>query len=109
MRSGYFVTEEPNPHIARGRDIFQGKEGGCYYCHTGKATGLKSQGAANLTDAVWTVADVIGAGTLEKKQAAVRNVIKNGVQRHMPKWSERLTPAQIKLLTVYVHELGGGQ
>jgi cytochrome c oxidase cbb3-type subunit 3 len=27
----------------------------------------------------------------------------------MPGWSGRLTPTQIKLLTVYVHELGGGQ
>lgn len=95
--------------IARGRDIFQGKEGGCYYCHTHAATGLKSQGSANLTDAIWTVADVTGAATLEEKQAAVRRVISSGVQRHMPHWSGRLTPAQIKLLTVYVHELGGGQ
>ena len=95
--------------IKRGRDIFRGKEGGCYYCHTSAATGLKSQGAANLTDAVWTVADVIGADSLEAKNSAVRNVIEKGVQRRMPPWSERLTPEQIKLLTVYVHELGGGQ
>jgi cytochrome c oxidase cbb3-type subunit 3 len=104
--SGHIVDQKI---IARGRDIFQSEEGGCYYCHTPEATGLKSQGAANLTDAVWTVADVVGTGALDEKKAAVRNVIKNGVQRRMPQWSERLTPAQIKLLTVYVHELGGGQ
>ena len=44
-----------------------------------------------------------------EKQAAVKRVIANGVERKMPGWSGRLTPTQIKLLTVYVHELGGGQ
>lgn len=104
--SGHAVGQEV---VARGREIFQGKVGGCYYCHTSAATGLKSQGSANLTDAVWTIADVIGADSLEDKQAAVRQVIETGVQRRMPHWSERLTPEQIKLLTVYVHELGGGK
>lgn len=104
--SGHEIDSEV---IARGRDIFLGNEGGCYYCHTTSATGMKSQGAANLTDAVWTIADVTGAKSLQAKQAVVRKVIENGVQRRMPAWSERLTPEQIKLLTVYVHELGGGQ
>jgi len=27
----------------------------------------------------------------------------------MPAWSGRLSQEQIKVLTVYVHELGGGQ
>jgi len=27
----------------------------------------------------------------------------------MPAWGERLSPEQIKVLTVYVHELGGGK
>jgi cytochrome c oxidase cbb3-type subunit 3 len=39
----------------------------------------------------------------------VRDVIKNGVQREMPAWEGRLSAAEIKLLTVYVHSLGGGQ
>ncbi len=104
--SGHEVGQEM---AARGREIFQGKAGGCYYCHTAKATGLKSQGATNLTDAVWTIADVINARTLDAKKAAVRRVIEKGVSRRMPHWSDRLTPEQIKLLTVYVHELGGGQ
>ena len=95
--------------MARGQAIFQGQDGGCYYCHTHAATGLKSQGSANLTDAVWTIADVHGADSLDGKKAAVRKVIEKGVLRRMPAWSERLSPGQIKLLTVYVHELGGGQ
>jgi len=94
---------------ARGKTVFQTDEGGCHYCHTPAATGLKSQGAANLTDQIWTIVDVNGAADLEGKMALVKQVISNGVERRMPHWSERLTPAQIKLLTVYVHELGGGQ
>ncbi len=93
----------------RGKDIFQTDTGGCYYCHTAEGTGLKSQGAANLTDQIWTVVDVNAAATLDDKKALVKQVIAKGVERKMPAWSERLTPAQIKLLTVYVHELGGGQ
>jgi cytochrome c oxidase cbb3-type subunit III len=94
---------------ARGKELFQGEAGGCYYCHTHAATGMKSQGSANLTDQVWTIANVNGVDDPAKRKALVKDVIRNGVQRQMPSWSERLSPAQIKLLTVYVHELGGGQ
>ena len=95
--------------VQRGGDIFQTSEGGCYYCHTTAGTGLKSQGAANLTDQIWTIVDVNALESLEDKKAAVKRVIANGVERSMPHWSGRLSPTQIKLLTVYVHQLGGGQ
>lgn len=104
--SGNTVDEAAS---ARGKQLFQTEAGGCYYCHTRAGTGLKSQGAANLTDQVWTIADVNGTDDMATRKARVEAVIRNGVQRQMPQWSERLTPAQIKLLTVYVHELGGGQ
>ncbi len=94
---------------ARGRDIFQTQVGGCYYCHGTDGKGMKSQGSANLTDQIWTIADVPGAQTLDKKKSLVEHVIVNGVQRTMPAWKDRLDATQIKLLTVYVHELGGGQ
>ncbi|MCW9079684.1 MAG: cytochrome-c oxidase, cbb3-type subunit III [Gammaproteobacteria bacterium] len=90
-----------------GREIFQGQEGGCHYCHTPSGKGMFSQGAANLTDAVWTVADVHGAADDAARLEAVRNVIKKGVSRQMPAWKGRLDDAQIKLLTVYVQSLGG--
>jgi len=95
--------------VAAGQKIFQGETGGCYYCHTRAATGMKSMGSANLTDAVWTVADVPGASSDEQRLARVRSVIEHGVQRTMPTWSGRLSAEQIKLLTVYVHSLGGGK
>ena len=95
--------------ISAGKAIFQGLDGGCYYCHTSEATGLKSQGAANLTDAVWTIVDVPAANSYSKKLSLVEGVISKGVSREMPAWKERLSPTQIKLMTAYIHQLGGGQ
>jgi cytochrome c oxidase cbb3-type subunit 3 len=89
-----------------GRGIFQGKEGGCYYCHTESGTGMASQGAANLTDAIWTVADVPGAADDAARLETVRTVIHDGIRRQMPAWKGRLDDDQIKLLTVYVQSLG---
>jgi len=106
------LSNHQNVEVAKmdaGRALFQGQEGGCHYCHTESGKGMYSQGAANLTDAVWTVADVNGAADLQSKLKAVRNVISNGIARHMPAWQGRLSESEIKLLTVYVHGLGGGQ
>jgi len=102
--SGHSVD---TPKAEAGREIFQGQEGGCHYCHTASAKGMFSQGAANLTDAVWTVADVPGAGDDAARVEAVRAVIRGGIQRQMPAWSGRLDDTQIKLLTIYVQSLGG--
>ncbi len=94
---------------SRGEHIFRTEAGGCYYCHTEAGTGLKSQGAANLTDQIWTIVDVNSVEGVEAKKVLVKQVIASGVKREMPNWSDRLSPTQIKLLTVYVHELSGGQ
>lgn len=93
----------------RGRVLFQGMGGGCYYCHGHDGKGLPSQGAANLTDKIWTIANVPAQKTLEEKKAVLKSVIENGVQRVMPAWKDRLSATEIKLLAVYVHQLGGGQ
>ena len=95
--------------VKRGKAIFNGQTGGCYYCHGKQATGLASMGSANLTDAIWTVADVNAQSDIQGKKAAIKKVIYNGISRQMPAWSERLSPEQIKILTLYVHELGGGK
>lgn len=94
---------------AAGKALFQGNEAGCYYCHTENGSGMYSQGAANLTDAIWTVADVNGAADTDAKLARVRSVISGGIARQMPAWAGRLSDTEIKLLTVYVHGLGGGE
>lgn len=95
--------------IAEGEKIFKGETGGCYYCHAESGEGMVSQGSANLTDAIWTVADVPGAADYEAKLEAVKTVILKGINRVMPNWTGRLSPEEIKMLTVYVHQLGGGQ
>ena len=94
---------------AKGAEIFNGQTGGCYYCHTHAGTGLKSQGSANLTDSIWTIANVPGEPTIQGKLKAVEHVISNGVNRVMPTWQGRLSDTDIKILAFYVHELGGGK
>jgi len=95
--------------VAAGKEIFNGQAGGCHYCHTKEATGLASQGAANLTDAVWTVANVPSAPTAEAKLVAIKKVIRDGINRVMPAWSGRLSDDEIKQLAIYVHQRGGGK
>lgn len=104
--SGHEVDAE---QAAAGETIFQGDIGGCHQCHTASGKGIPSIGSANLTDAIWTVAEVNRAETLEAKQAEVEHTIRHGIQRLMPAQTGRLSPEEIKMLTVYVHELGGGQ
>ena len=94
--------------VKRGKAIFA-NEGGCAACHGANAKGLPFIGSANLTDKIWTIADVAGAATAEAKKATVVNVIKNGKTREMPAWKDRLSATEIKMLTFYVHELGGGK
>ena len=93
----------------RGKAIFQGQVGGCYYCHGADAKGIPSQGAANLTDKIWAIANVPAQKTLQDKKAALATFITNGVNnnRIMPAWKDRLSSTDIKLLAVYVHQLGG--
>ena len=93
---------------AKGKVIFDGA-GGCFACHTNAGTGQIAMGAANLTDKVWTIADVQGAKTLADKKAAVKAVISKGISRDMPAWQGRLSDADIKMLTFYVHQIGGGK
>ncbi len=95
--------------VRSGEATFTGEVGGCYYCHTKAGTGLSSQGAANLTDSIWTVAKVDQVERLDDKRAEIAHVVRHGIVRNMPAWENRLTPTEIKLLTAYVYELSGGQ
>lgn len=101
-------NEANSDAVKRGKAVFTG-QGGCAACHGADAKGQSFMGSANLTDKIWTIADVAGAETAEAKKAAVMNVVKNGKTRQMPAWKERLSATEIKILTYYVHELGGGK
>lgn len=93
-----------------GEAIFHG-EGMCLACHGPDGKGIEALGSANLTDKIWLWADINALPTAEAKADALTALISAGLNKGvMPAWSGRLTPEQIKLLTVYVHDsLGGGK
>jgi cytochrome c oxidase cbb3-type subunit III len=72
----------------------------CAVCHGPKGQGNQELGAPSLTDAVW-----LYGSSLQDILHQV-NAPRLGV---MPAWQGRLDDATIKMLTVYVHSLGGGK
>ncbi|MFO8025136.1 cytochrome-c oxidase, cbb3-type subunit III [Thiohalophilus sp.] len=91
--------------VERGKQVF---DANCAVCHGEDAKGKPSMGSANLTDSIWTIVDVPGAASTEAQKEAVMKLVRNGVAREMPGWKERLSDTEIKILTYYVHEMGGG-
>jgi cytochrome c oxidase cbb3-type subunit 3 len=72
----------------------------CAVCHGPNGQGNQEIGAPNLADAVW----LYGGSPNDILQQVT--AAKLGV---MPAWQGRLDDATIKMLTVYVHSLGGGK
>ncbi|WP_375255483.1 cytochrome-c oxidase, cbb3-type subunit III [Yoonia sp.] len=72
----------------------------CAACHGDNGAGNYDLGAPNLTDAIW-----LYGGDTESIEETVRYA-RFGV---MPPWGERLSEAEIKAVTAYVHQLGGGE
>lgn len=102
--------EHETGKAAAGDVLFHSETAACFYCHSSDAKGRQDMGAPNLTNNIWLWADVPAASSGEGKIAAIRGVIAGGLNKGvMPAWSGRLSPEHIKVLTVYVHELGGGQ
>jgi cytochrome c oxidase cbb3-type subunit 3 len=83
--------------VAAGEAVFAES---CAACHGEDATGMAELGAPNLTDAIW-----LYGGEPAQIAAQIRQP-RMGV---MPPWHGRLDEATIKMLTTYVHALGGGQ
>ncbi len=72
----------------------------CAACHADDGTGDIYQGAPNLTDAIW-----LYGGDYDTLHTTV-TYSRYGV---MPPWTERLSEAEIRAVTTYVHQLGGGE
>jgi cytochrome c oxidase cbb3-type subunit III len=72
----------------------------CAACHMEDGTGDRTQGAPNLTDAIWLYGGDVDALTYTVNNARF------GV---MPNWNTRLSEADIRSVAVYVHGLGGGE
>lgn len=72
----------------------------CASCHMEDGTGDRAQGAPNLADAIW-----LYGGDF----ATIRETVWNARYGQMPAWADRLTEAQIRAVSAYVHQLGGGE
>lgn len=83
-----------------GKEVFNKK--GCSGCHLPTGVGMKALGSANLTDKIWTQADVPGAKDIVAKIETVKSVISDGIQREMPSFESRLNNDEIKVLVSYI-------
>lgn len=72
----------------------------CAACHGSDGKGGRTVGAPNLADAIW-----LYGGSRDAVIASITNA-HAGV---MPAWGHRLDAVTIKMLTAYVHSLGGGE
>ncbi len=86
-------TAENAAAIDAGRELFAQN---CASCHGEDARGLKDVGAPDLTDHFW----IYGSD-----REAVYQSIYGGRQGHMPSWGLRLSPLDIKILTLYITDL----
>ena len=83
--------------VAAGAEIYADN---CASCHMDDGTGDRSQGAPNLADAIWLYGG---------DYAALTETVNNARYGVMPSWNNRLTEAQVRAVTTYVHQLGGGE
>ena len=84
----------------KGKKHFNTK--GCSGCHMPTGKGMKALGAANLTDKIWTQANVPAAKDTAAKVRTIEDIIANGFQREMPAWESRLSNDEIKVLVAYI-------
>lgn len=75
-------------------------EDNCSACHGEAAQGDYEQGAPNLADAIW-----LYGGSREALHETV-TYSRYGV---MPPWGVRLSEADVRAVSAYVHSLGGGE
>lgn len=88
---------DADPAMAqRGETVFVEE---CSVCHAESGKGMIELGAPDLTDAIW-----LYGGLREDIRTQIAEP-RHGV---MPAWGERLDDLAVRMLTVYVHTLGGG-
>jgi cytochrome c oxidase cbb3-type subunit 3 len=83
----------------RGAALFAGR-GGCYDCHGGDAAGDPAIGAPNLIDAIWLYGDGSDSWVFQS--------IAYGRAGLCPAWFDRLSPAKIREVSLYVYSLSHG-
>lgn len=99
--SDYVLSMSGLPH-----DAASASEGAAVYtdncssCHMDDGSGDRAQGSPALNDQVWLYGG---------DHATLVRIISEGPYGVMPAWSNRLSEAEIRALSVYVHGLGGGE
>ncbi|MET1414272.1 cytochrome-c oxidase, cbb3-type subunit III [Roseibium sp. HPY-6] len=91
------VETDADVDLAAGQVLY---EDNCAACHGDNLEGIQEVGAPSLMSANYLYGNSLD--DIKAQVAAPRNGV-------MPGWVERLDPATIKSLTVYVHSFGGGQ
>lgn len=81
----------------RGAQIFADN---CAACHGDKGQGNIEVGAKQLNNGIWLYGG---------DKATIVETITYARNSSMPAWSERFDDATVKMLSVYVHSLGGGK
>lgn len=82
---------------ATGKTIY---DDNCSACHGETAQGDRDQGAPNLADAIWLYG--------RDKDTLIETITYSrfGI---MPAWGQRLSDADVRAVSAYVHSLGGGE
>ncbi|MCF8495567.1 MAG: cytochrome-c oxidase, cbb3-type subunit III [Alphaproteobacteria bacterium] len=89
--------KEQKPTYERGKTVFQEN---CASCHGLEGKGLREVGAPNLADAIWLYSG---------DRKTIYETVFYGRKSVMPAWKDRLDENTIRALTIYLHELGGGE
>lgn len=72
----------------------------CAACHGDMAEGNRDLGAPNLSDAIWLYGG---------DRATLEHTVRYARYGVMPAWGQRLSEADVRAVSVYVHSLGGGE
>lgn len=91
------LQDAPMNDAHPGYAIFQEN---CASCHGMDAKGMQEVGAPNLTDQIWLYGG-------ERKD--VFQTVMNSRGGMMPAWKDRLDKNTIRQISLYVHQLGGGE
>lgn len=89
--------EKEKDTYAQGKQIFQEQ---CAACHGMDGKGNHAVGAPNLTDKIWLYGG---------SRQTIYETVYNSRAGVMPSWKGRLDENTIRQLTIYLHELGGGE
>jgi cytochrome c oxidase cbb3-type subunit 3 len=92
----YVLSLSGSPHDSAKAALGKEKFVVCAACHGADGKGMQTVGSANLTDNIW----LHGSG-----EKAILAMVNNGKVNVMPAWGQKLTEAQIHVLTSYIWSL----